>query len=113
MDHGFVYSVAAEFDDPSTAHEWIAWLRDGHLAEVVAAGAIDAEVVLLDPPPGTPGSVGARCEVRYRFADREAFAAYERDHAPRLRADGMARFPADRGVRLTRRSGVPVASASR
>lgn len=109
----FSYTVAAEFDDPSVAHEWIAWLRDEHLAEVISGGALDAEVILVDPQPGTPGSVGARCEVRYHFADRESFAAYERNHAPGLRAKGVARFPAERGVRLSRRSGVVVAAVHR
>src|SRR5262249_24590222 len=105
----FSYTVAAEFDDPNVAHEWIAWLRNEHLAEVIAGGAMDAQVILLDPQPGTPGSGGARCEVRDHFAHPESFAAYERHHAPALRAKGVARFPVERGVRLLRRSGVVVA----
>jgi hypothetical protein len=44
--------------------------------------------------------------VRYHFPSREAFAAYERDHAPRLRADGLRRFPPERGVSYRRSVGV-------
>ncbi|PJF24091.1 MAG: DUF4286 domain-containing protein, partial [Phototrophicales bacterium] len=33
------YSVICTFNDAATAQEWIAWLRDEHLAEVCAAGA--------------------------------------------------------------------------
>lgn len=44
---------------------------------------------MTGPPPG-PGRVGL-C-TRYRLADRAAVDAYLRDHAPRLRADGIARF---------------------
>lgn len=95
-----LYTVAATFDDAAVAEEWVAWLRDGHLAEVIAGGATEAEVVRLD------AEGPARLEARYRFPSREAFARYEREHAPRLRAEGMARFPAERGVRLARSIGV-------
>ena len=94
----FSYTVACALDDPAVADEWIAWLRDEHIADVCAAGALDAEVIRLD---GTP----VRCEVRYHFASREAFAAYERDHAPRLREEGLKRFPLQRGLTYDRRTG--------
>lgn len=63
----------------------VAWLRDAHVGHVCDAGADDAEIVILDGDASAPA-----VEVRYRFASREAFAAYERDHAPRLRAEGLA-----------------------
>jgi hypothetical protein len=72
------------------------WLLDGHAAEVIAAGAERAELARFDDAP-------LAVEVRYRFADRDAFASYERDHAPRLRAEGRALFPD--GVRFERRLG--------
>ena len=92
------YTVSCTFNDPAIADEWIGWLRDEHLAEVCAAGALDAEVIRFD---GTP----VRCEVRYHFASREAFVAYERDHAPRLRAEGLKRFPPERGLQYARSLG--------
>jgi hypothetical protein len=95
------YTVLCCFDNREVAYEWIAWLRDGHLAEVCAAGALDAEVIQLDN--GEDSIV--RCEVRYHFASRESFAAYERDHAPRLRAEGLKRFPPERGVHYQRTLG--------
>jgi hypothetical protein len=97
------YTVTATFADAGVADEWIAWLRGEHLAEVCAAGALDAEVIRLD---GTP----LRCEVRYHFASRAAFAAYERDHAPRLRSAGLQRFPAERGVQYQRSVGESVSA---
>lgn len=100
------YTVRAEFDDAAVREEWIRWLRDGHLAEVRAAGALDAEVVMLDGDP-------TACEARYHFSSREAFAAYERDHAPRLRAAGLAVFPPERGVRYARSIGVTVIAMNR
>ena len=101
------YTVTCEFDDRNVANEWISWLRDEHLAEVLACGALDAQVIRFDrdaaPAPGS--GAGAKCEVRYHFQSREAFAAYERDHAPQLRATGLERFPASRGIRYQRSLG--------
>jgi hypothetical protein len=96
----FSYIVCATFTTPSVADEWIAWLRDEHLADVCAAGALDAELIRFDSSED-----GCRCEVRYHFASRQAFAAYEKNHAPRLRAEGLKRFPAGRGVTYERRAG--------
>ncbi|MFM1805264.1 MAG: hypothetical protein RL136_2143, partial [Planctomycetota bacterium] len=39
----FLYSVRATFTDHAVREEFIAWLRGGHLADVVRAGALDAE----------------------------------------------------------------------
>ncbi len=94
----FAYTVRCEFDDPAVAQKWLRWLESEHLADVCAAGALGAEVIRLDGKP-------VCCEVRYRFASREAFAAYERDHAPRLRAEGLKRFPPELGLRYTRTTG--------
>jgi hypothetical protein len=102
------YTVTCEFDDPAVADQWIAWLREEHLAEVCAAGALDAEVVRFDgsqDPVGAGERVRVRCEVRYHFASRDAFAAYERDHAARLRAAGLELFPPQRGIRYSRSIG--------
>ena len=97
------YTVGCTFDDAAVAQEWIGWLRDGHLAELCDAGALDAEVIEFPTMPGAGSQI--RCEARYHFASREAFAAYERDHAPRLRAAGLKRFPPERGVRYGRSLG--------
>jgi hypothetical protein len=93
------YTVAVTFTDAAMAEEWLTWLRGGHIADVLAGGATAAEFVELDGP-------GRAFEVRYRFPSREAFAAYERDHAPRLRAEGLQRFPPERGVTYRRTAGV-------
>lgn len=90
------YVVRMDFDDPSVLAEMRAWLEDPHVADVLAAGAVAAELVVLD------GALAL--EVRYRFASREAFADYERDHAARLRAEGVARL-AGRPARFTRSTG--------
>lgn len=83
------YSVTATFADRSLVSDWLRWLAEGHIADVLAGGASDAELVELDDS-------GRSFEVRYHFASRDIFAQYEREHAPRLRAEGLQRFPVEK-----------------
>lgn len=92
------YTVTATFPDRQLAEQWLQWLRDGHIAEVLAGGATVADVVALDSP-------ALAYEVRYRFPSREAFDRYEKDFAPRLRADGLRLFPVERGIAYRRSVG--------
>jgi hypothetical protein len=93
------YTVAATFTDTTVAEAWLGRLRMGHIAEVLAGGATRAEIVALDGP-------GHAYEIHYRFPSREAFARYELECAPRLRAEGMSLFPHERGVTYRRSVGV-------
>lgn len=96
----FLYVVACQFDEEASgvAQAWLDWLRQRHLQEVLDAGALSAEILQLsaDPP---------HFEIHYRFASAEDFARYERDEAPRLKADGLARFPLELGLNYQRRTG--------
>jgi dipeptidase E len=92
------YTVTASFRDAATAQEWLRWLRGGHIAEVLAGGATLAEIVAVDGDE-------LAYEIRYRFSSAEAFARYEREHAPRLRAEGLRLFPPERGVTYRRSTG--------
>jgi hypothetical protein len=94
-----VYTVLATLPDATTAEEWLGWLREGHIAAILASGATAAEIIAVDGPAHL-------FEVRYRFSSREAFDRYEREIAPRLRAEGMQRFPAERGIVYRRSVGV-------
>lgn len=98
MNSGFVYRVRCTFDDPAVAAEWVDWLQQVHLAEVIEAGATAAELVHLDAEKPTYEAV-------YRFRDRAAFARYEAEHAERLRADGLRRFPLEWGLAYSRSTG--------
>ncbi len=92
------YTVGCSFTDPAVAERWLAWLRDEHLADVCAGGATAAQVVAMDGDD-------IAYEVRYRFPSRQAFQAYERDHAPRLRTEGLERFPLSLGLTYRRTVG--------
>lgn len=98
MAETFLYSVRSTFTNDEVRADFIAWLRGGHLADVVTAGALDAELVEFEALAGTPGDV----ETRYHFASREAFDAYANGPAVPLRAEGAARFPPSRGIVMTR-----------
>jgi hypothetical protein len=93
-----VYEVAACFKEQSTADAWVAWLLSEHIADVVSAGADRGRVVKLDEP--TLSYVA-----QYEFASPAALAAYLAQHAPRLRAEGLKRFPLEQ-VQYARRSGL-------
>jgi dipeptidase E len=99
------YTVAVTFTDPALAQQWLAWLRGGHIAAVLAGGAEHAEVIELE------GGEALTFEVRYRFPSREAFAVYERDRAPRLRAEGTSLFPPEKGVTYRRSTGLVTTSS--
>ena len=95
------YTVAVTFANQTQVDAWLHWLREGHIADVMAGGAAAAEIVQMDTPALT-------YEVRYRFPSRDAFAAYERDFAPRLRAEGLRLFPTDQGISYRRSVGMIV-----
>ncbi len=88
------YTVRATFPDGAMRREWVAWLEDGHVDAVIAGGAHSAMIVMLESELGER----PRGEVHYVFSTREVFDRYVREFAPALRADGLKRFPPERGV---------------
>ena len=68
-----IYTVTATLPDANLAEEWLAWLRDGHIADLLAGGATSAKIIALDQPP-------LNFEVRYRFPSRQSFERYEREN---------------------------------
>jgi hypothetical protein len=97
----FTYTVTARFANPGVLPDFLAWLAGGHVKEVCQAGALSALVVKLDPTPGELPTV----EVRYLFPDQAAMERYFTEHAPRLRAEGLARFGPGSGVTFSRTTG--------
>lgn len=84
-----VYEVNIDID-PAIRAEYLAWLRP-HVDEILALpGFSGADVFEVVDPACDDGWIGI-C-TQYRLADRAALDAYLREHAPRLRADGVARF---------------------
>jgi hypothetical protein len=91
------YEVTATIQDRTILEDWVRWMGDEHLAEVVAAGASRGRLIRLDGPTAT-------FVCQYEFASRGALDRYLNDHAPRLRAEGAAVFDSDQ-VSYLRRTG--------
>lgn len=84
-----IYEVNIEVD-AAVQDDYRAWLHD-HIAEILALpGFTRAKVFQVVDPPPSAGRF-ALC-VQYALIHRAALDDYLRDHAPRLRADGIARF---------------------
>ncbi len=98
MGDRILYSVVATLPDEALAGEYMAWLAGGHVQGVIDGGAESGVVVRLDPESGEQG---IRVMSQYVFGDRAAFDRYEREAAPALRADGLARFGAETGKGVT------------
>jgi len=91
------YEVTAAIQDLSILDDWVRWMGDEHLADVVAAGATRGRLIRIDGPTAT-------FVCQYEFASRGALDRYLSEHAPRLRAEGTARFDAEQ-VAYSRHTG--------
>ena len=80
--------------DAAIRGDYLTWLA-AHVEEICALPGFTGAVVfeVTDPLPA-PGR--ASLSVQYRLVDQAALDVYFRDHAPRLRAEGLGRF----GVRF-------------
>ncbi len=95
------YVVVATLPSRAVADEYIAWLKDGHVDQVIQGGAHAGMIVRLEPDAaGTP-----RVMTQYVFPTREVFDHYVAQHAPSLRVDGLRRFGPERGVKMERMIG--------
>lgn len=97
----FSYIVRCKITDPDVAHSWLDWLTSKHIQDVLNAGATSAEIFEME----SESDKSRTFEIRYRFGSAEAFAEYERSHAPRLRTEGLGKFPLEMGLEYSRCTG--------
>ena len=84
-----VYEVNLDLD-ATVRDDYLAWLG-AHVTEVCALpGFTGAQVFEVADPPAPPGRTSL-C-VQYRLAGQGDLDRYLAEHAPRLRAEGIARF---------------------
>jgi hypothetical protein len=93
------YEVRLEVDE-AIAAEVDAWLP-GHVNEILKLPGFTSAQVYDDAPLPVPADDKVRRTVRYELASRDALTAYLRDHAARMREDGVKRF--GERMRATRR----------
>ena len=95
------YMVIATLPDAAIEREYVSWLEDGHVDAVISGGAHSAMIVRLEPAAGEK----PRVMTQYVFPTRELFDRYVAHFAPALRADGLKRFPPERGIVFERTIG--------
>ena len=84
-----IYAVSLDVD-AAVIDDYLAWLQ-AHMRQIVALpGFTGAQLLRQDEPPAAEGRVCL--QVQYTLRDGHALSDYLRDHAPRMRADGEARF---------------------
>lgn len=83
-----VYEVSVDVD-AAIGEAYLRWLRP-HVAEILALPGFTGADVYEVVDPAEPSRL--RVCMQYRLTDEAALAAYLREHAPRLRADGVTRF---------------------
>lgn len=88
-DAGVIYEVNLDIDAAIRA-EYLDWLS-AHMHEICALpGFVGAQLWEVAEPGAEPGRVSLCAQ--YTLRDGAALDAYLREHAPRLRAEGEARF---------------------
>lgn len=93
-----VYTVTSEVE-AQAAGEWLAWMRDTHVPEVLATGCFSGcRIAELEEPVPPPGYVTFVFE--YEAPTAERLARYFDQFAPALRQSATARYGA--AVRATR-----------
>jgi len=104
MKLNFEYTVQISFTNSQLADEWLTWMKGKHLQDVVSAGAKKAELIELSTSPNRTFLA------RYAFPSEADFKIYETKYAPALRAEGLAKFPIEKGVTYQRSAGTIVAT---
>lgn len=84
-----VYEVNLAIDR-DVADAYRAWLAT-HVAEILRLPGFDDARILEVLEPAPDADHVALC-VQYTMRDRASLDAYVRDHAPRMRGEGEARF---------------------
>lgn len=88
-DGSQIYEVNLDLD-AAIADDYRAWLQ-AHIVEILALpGFLGATLSQPTEPAAADGRV-LLC-VQYTLRDAAALQAYLRDHAPRMRSEGLARF---------------------
>ena len=84
-----VYEVNLDLD-ADVREDYLAWLRP-HIAEILALPGFLGATLAEPVDPAAEAGHALLC-VQYTLADVDALQAYLRDHAPRMREEGLARF---------------------
>jgi hypothetical protein len=83
----FIYNVTINVD-ASIHEEWLKWMREKHMKEVVDTGCFTHSRMLRV----LADDEGATYSAQYFFDTMEQYERYRSQHAPALQREGFERF---------------------
>jgi len=84
-----LYNVTVNID-PSVHQEWVDWMKNQHIPEVLATGLfVDNRFLKV---LSTEEGEGFTYSIQYTLKSMDDYENYQRNHAPALQADHAARY---------------------
>lgn len=84
-----IYNVTVSIDN-NVAEEWLQWMKDVHIPEVMATGYFLANQICR--VMGEEDTGGTTYAVQYTCRSAEDLMEYQRDHSPELQQKVNARY---------------------
>lgn len=85
-----LYSVTCLVDD-DIHDEWMAWMKEIHLPEVMATGKfISHQMFRIDPHHESDD--GTSYNIQYTLENRDLYHDYAKNHGPALKAKTLEKF---------------------
>lgn len=90
-DGEVIYEVSLRVPHAIAADDYLLWLRAHSVRMLALPGFLAATLYAIDADSVADESCARWC-VHYRLRDRAALQNYLQQHAPQMRAEGIARF---------------------
>jgi hypothetical protein len=85
-----LYNVTCLVED-SIREEWLKWMKEVHLPEVMATGKfVSHKMYKIDPHD--PSDTGTSYSIQYLLNSREDYHDYAENHGPALKAKTLAKY---------------------
>lgn len=84
-----LYNVTVAID-PSVEKEWVQWMDDSHIPDVMATGKFLSHS--FQKVVGSENESGITYSIMYVAPNSDTFDDYQRDHAPRLQKEHQLRY---------------------
>jgi hypothetical protein len=94
------YAVRSIFPDQSLVQDYLDWLVEGHIQDVLDGGALSGYAALETEPDDAIVVIS-----RYLFASRDSYDRYVTETAPKLREEGLSKFGPHTGIAMKRSLG--------
>jgi hypothetical protein len=83
-----LYNVTVSIDE-SIQHDWLQWMREIHIPEVLATGCfLESKISRIQGEE----EGGKTFSIMYLAPDQETYEKYQREFAPKLQADHSQRY---------------------